>query len=110
MTSFQGIKDTTKDILEKKKIEKIKFGEAISSKEETINDEHLTAKTLKHENNKTTKSVTTKNISTHNIKTSERRKASKNQITAYLLDNELDMLEEIYFLGARKKLKPINLP
>lgn len=105
MTVFQGISDATKDILEKKKIEKIKFGDTTIEPTEIINENNLTTKTLKQQKSKDFNNKNIKSLKNQNNKSTDRRKASKTQITAYLLDNELEMLEELYFLKRKQKIK-----
>lgn len=105
MTSFQGIKEATKNIKEKKKIEKIKFGDIPSSQPVAREENILNVKTSKDEDNKTTGSKPVKTTNIQTTKTSDRRSANKHQITAYLLDSELEMLEELYFIRRKKKIK-----
>ena len=96
MTSYQGIQDTKKDILSNNKIEKVKFEDRLESIEPE-GKKIQTDKNVKPKNDKKISSLAVKNL--------ERRKASKNQVTAYLLDEELEKLEEIYFARRKKKIK-----
>ncbi|MBP9708974.1 MAG: hypothetical protein KBD78_15160 [Oligoflexales bacterium] len=104
MAAYQGIQDTKKDILGQNKIQKVKFEDRIESME----PQHIEIKNdidEKTQNNKQLKNKTDKKINSLNVKSLERRKASKNQVTAYLLDEELEKLEELYFHRRKNKIK-----
>lgn len=95
MTTMTGINDI------KDKIKKLTFEDRNEMKPPTdITEEMAQVKEVKKN-----KPQNNKNINSLNLKNVDRRRASKNQVTAYLLDDELQMLEEIHFERRKQKIK-----
>lgn len=98
MSSYQGIQETKADILTGKKIEKVRFEDRIEpAQADDLVSDNQKVKTISAKEDKTVRRLNDKNL--------KRRKENKNQVTAYLLDDELEMLEEMHYLRRKNKIK-----